>query len=682
MRNGTLFAFLKNAPDAVRISVRFGINVYMGFNGVQGNDDATMRCNDMRKRSQGFSGITFAIVASLVLAMGLVLSPAIGSASEPLEAGNMKANSSETTWLSIAVEWIDADNALNIRPTYIDVVITGTVQGGTQIEDKYITLGKTPTSPPNTYSDLIEVPAKDDNGRQISYTASIYSDWGIDSNWGTDWFPASNYELIPDSVYSWEKVSDNGVLTKFRCTLHPAPELMSPSKVSQAPIANDTTYDGAAQKLVQGGAAEGGEIMYALGADGTSAPSEESFSDKIPTGENAGSYYVWYYVKGDVIHHDTESSFVKATIAKQPLTITVYEQTYEYDGNPHGEGDTAYDDTEVIAKKVQVKGLAGTDELTSLVLDGAETKPGVYKGRIEVCGFGINNDPGAKDNYDVTLVPGDLTITDNTKKYTIKFVDEDGTELQSGKVAEGKMPEYTGKTPTKAATAQFTYAFKGWTPEVAKATADATYTATYSSTVREYTIKFVNDDGTELQSGKVAYGDKPAYKGETPAKAATAQFTYAFKGWSPELTKVTGDATYTATYTATPVPAKTGTLTFDLGGGTLNGQTGKITVVAKVGDTIKLPVAPTREGYTFKYWKGSQYAAGADYKVEGDHSFTAVWAKDASNSGSTGKKSSSPATGDGSGPLAAAFALTALGALLVLGACGMKRRSYRDPHSR
>lgn len=91
----------------------------------------------------------------------------------------------------------------------------------------------------------------------------------------------------------------------------------------------------------------------------------------------------------------------------------------------------------------------------------------------------------------------------------------------------------------------------------------------------------------------------------------------------------------------------------DLAGGTLGGKTGKVTVEASVGDTIKLPGAPTRSGYTFKYWKGLQYAAGAGYKVEGDHSFMAVWEKNAAASDGTDKKSVLPATGDGSGPLAA-----------------------------
>jgi len=75
----------------------------------------------------------------------------------------------------------------------------------------------------------------------------------------------------------------------------------------------------------------------------------------------------------------------------------------------------------------------------------------------------------------------------------------------------------------------------------------------------EYTITFVNEDGTELQSGEVLLGKTPAYTGEEPEKPATVTQSYAFAGWKDEngivygltddLPAVTGAMTYTAIYT-------------------------------------------------------------------------------------------------------------------------------------
>lgn len=156
---------------------------------------------------------------------------------------------------------------------------------------------------------------------------------------------------------------------------------------------------------------------------------------------------------------------------------------------------------------------------------------------------------------------------------------------------------------------------------------------TLTITSNLFSIEFVNDDGTVLQSSLVAYGEMPKYEGKEPEKPATVQYSYTFAGWDPEITAVAGAATYTAKYDKA---VNKYDLTFDLGGGTLNGQTGKITMNCEYGSTIKLPGAPVKEGYKFLYWKGSQYEAGAEYLVEGPHNFTAVW------------EETSPKTGDNS----------------------------------
>ena len=133
-------------------------------------------------------------------------------------------------------------------------------------------------------------------------------------------------------------------------------------------------------------------------------------------------------------------------------------------------------------------------------------------------------------------------------QYTITFSNYDGTELERAKFDYGKIPIYSGATPERPATAQYTYTFKGWMPELVTVAENAVYTADYDSVVNQYTVTFNNYDGTELQSSTLDYGIMPTYSGATPERPATAQYTYTFKGWMPELVAVTENAVYTADY--------------------------------------------------------------------------------------------------------------------------------------
>ena len=135
-------------------------------------------------------------------------------------------------------------------------------------------------------------------------------------------------------------------------------------------------------------------------------------------------------------------------------------------------------------------------------------------------------------------------------QYPIKFVNEDGAVLQSSPVNYGETPTYTGETPTKAPDAQYTYTFAGWSPEIAAVTNEATYTATFTSTKRSYTITWLNDDDTVIDTTTVEYGVVPAH--DAPTKDADADFIYTFSNWTPDLVSVAGPATYKAQFTATP----------------------------------------------------------------------------------------------------------------------------------
>lgn len=133
--------------------------------------------------------------------------------------------------------------------------------------------------------------------------------------------------------------------------------------------------------------------------------------------------------------------------------------------------------------------------------------------------------------------------------YTIRFVNYDGTLLETQILDKGVTPSYSGAEPTRESNAEYTYAFSGWSPTLAPVTTNITYTATYTATKKTYTITWKNDDGSIIESETLEYGATPAHADIN--KESTAEYTYTFAGWTPQITAVTGDAEYTATFTVT-----------------------------------------------------------------------------------------------------------------------------------
>ena len=181
---------------------------------------------------------------------------------------------------------------------------------------------------------------------------------------------------------------------------------------------------------------------------------------------------------------------------------------------------------------------------------------------------------------------------------------------------------------TKAGDKVYKYVFAGWDinsdgeADIAPGgtltvTADTKCYAVFKQEFVEYKITFLGgSDGKKVLEEKTyKYGEEissPAVKDFREEK-----FLYSFNGWSPEIAKVEGDASYVAQYTTSPAVY---TVSFIDGDGRVveNGE-------YAYGDTVKLPEATPEKSadktytYTFDRW---DKAAGA---ITDDTVFTALF---------------------------------------------------------
>ncbi len=159
----------------------------------------------------------------------------------------------------------------------------------------------------------------------------------------------------------------------------------------------------------------------------------------------------------------------------------------------------------------------------------------------------------------IAAVTGDATYTakwleEKPTAYTITFVDYDGTkELQSSEVPANTMPVYTGAIPNaKPATSEYTYAFDDWSPALAVATENMTYTAVYKEVEKTYTISYYKEDGTTLiNTEELTYGATPTPPVVTKENPQTGYvYTLVWKTLDEASTiqTVTGEASYKPTY--------------------------------------------------------------------------------------------------------------------------------------
>ncbi len=239
--------------------------------------------------------------------------------------------------------------------------------------------------------------------------------------------------------------------------------------------------------------------------------------------------------------------------------------------------------------------------------------------------------------YGVIYAATSLKLGFETEKYTIEFINYDGTLLQTLELEAGVTPVYTEETPQRESDDEFIYTFEGWTPDIEEVTGDAIYTATYSQQpvpTATHTITFDSNGGSGVDDVTVNDGDileAPHH----PTKSG-----YRFKGWYEDerLTeKYDFDKPVTSSFTLyAKWQKKTGgsggsvsityyTVKFETNGGSEIKD-------KKVARTVKLtqPEDPVKDDFIFDGWyTDGEFSSAYDFDTPVTEDFTlyAKWRK-------------------------------------------------------
>ena len=370
-------------------------------------------------------------------------------------------------------------------------------------------------------------------------------------------------------------------------------------------------------------------------------------------------YNVTLNTNGGVLANESDNitNYTQGTVVTLPTPTQVgykFEGWYEnkdFTGNKvtmitaDSEGDKVYyakwiAETYAISYELNDGIIADGENVTSYTYGVGATLPTPTKAHYKFGGW------YEKSDFSGESVKTILTNEIGAKTYYAKWIADTykvTLNTQGGTIADDKnitSYEYgtTVKLPTSKDITKADYYFNGWYDN-----AEFTGTPITEITIKEvpetgnsmifyakwtknepdkYMVTFENADGTVLQSGDVEKDTMPVYAGATPTKEQDDRYTYVFDKWVPELTSVTGPATYKATYTST---SRVYRVTLNVNDGTIGENVTDYTY----GTAVTLPV-PTKNGYKFEGWYDNAEFTGVavteiSAAATGDKTYYAKW---------------------------------------------------------
>lgn len=140
---------------------------------------------------------------------------------------------------------------------------------------------------------------------------------------------------------------------------------------------------------------------------------------------------------------------------------------------------------------------------------------------------------------------------------TVTFENYDGTTLYTTSVRNGRPvtdPVNSGliSVPTKPSTVGETFDYAGWDGSLISIIADTTLTATYTASVRKYTVRWW-DGAVCVQTDIVDAYDSCTYNGEWPTGIGGQLFI----GWDADASSVESDMDINAVFVTATMPSGT-----------------------------------------------------------------------------------------------------------------------------
>lgn len=174
-----------------------------------------------------------------------------------------------------------------------------------------------------TQGDTIKITSK--NKGLVQNISATYSENGVDKT-----YSPKEYKTESDGTVTYIYAMPNKDINISIDIRNQPVELKTPEVTNSPSVIKGVVYDGTRHMIVEPGACRGGTLFYALGKDDVNPPAfdgdiydtygsrdnDRTWKHSVPTVVEAGTYNVWYMVKGEEGYTDSKPAVVQGEIRK------------------------------------------------------------------------------------------------------------------------------------------------------------------------------------------------------------------------------------------------------------------------------------------------------------------------------------------------------------------------------